>query len=118
MVLLADYSIYKFNPKLRMTEDIIHEHQLPELIGDKWKKLARALRCNEADIREVENERGNSNEECCIGILVHWMHREAEDATVGKLAEALIKIKLKSVAVILCTCMYVCMYLVLVNCRL
>ena len=81
-----------------MTERDIHESQLPEHIGDKWRDLARALYYSQAVIEAIQKEQGNSTKECCITVLVQWMGQEGRDATAGKLAKALTTIKLKSVA--------------------
>lgn len=87
------------DPSHQLTERDVHESQLPEDIGDKWRDLARVLDYNEAAIDAIQKEQGSSTKECCIAVLVRgWMRREGVDATVGKLAEALIKIELKSVA--------------------
>ena len=86
------------DPSHEMTERDMNESQLPEHIGDKWRDLARALKYSQAVIDVIQKEQGNSTKDCCIAVLVRWMCREGRDATVGKLAEALTKIKLKSVA--------------------
>ena len=86
-------------PSRQLTERIIHESNLPEDIGDRWRDLARALNYNEAAIEAIQKEQGNSTKECCIALIVRgWMRREGRDATVGKLAEALMEIHLKSLA--------------------
>lgn len=83
----------------QLTERDVHENQLPGDIGDKWKDLARVLNYNEAAIEAIQKEQGSSTKECCIAFLVRgWMRREGSDATVEKLADALIKIELKSLA--------------------
>ncbi len=85
-------------PSHQLTEDIIHEFQLPESTGDRWRDLARALNFNQAVIDAIEKERGSCIKECCIAVLVRWIGREGRDATIGKLADALIKIELKNLA--------------------
>ena len=89
------------NPSHQLTEGIFNQCQLPELVGDRWRDLARALEFYQAVIDAIQKEQGSSTKECCIAILVRWIGREGRDATVGKLAEALIKIQLKNVAEIL-----------------
>ena len=86
------------NPTHELTEGVIHEYQLAEQIGDRWRDLARALEYKQPTIEAIQKEQGSSTKECCITILVRWKDREGRDATVGKLAEALIKIELKSLA--------------------
>ncbi|KAL9974443.1 hypothetical protein ACROYT_G011474 [Oculina patagonica] len=86
------------NPSHQLTEDIIHENQLPEYIGNRWRDLARALTFNQANIDAIEKDKGSCIKECCITVLVRWMGREGRDATIGKLADALKKIELKNVA--------------------
>ena len=86
------------NPSQQLTENIIHEIQLPEHVGNRWKDLARALGYNQSIIDAIEKEKGGCIKECCIEVLVRWMRREGGNATVGNLAEALIKIELKSLA--------------------
>ena len=82
----------------QLTERIIHASQLSEDIGDRWRDLARTLDYNQAVIDAVERDKGSSTKECCIAVLVRWMGREGLGATVGKLAEALTRIELKSLA--------------------
>lgn len=55
----------------------------------------------EAVIDTIETEKGGNVKECCIAVLVRWIRREGRNATMGKLADALIKIELKSLADIL-----------------
>lgn len=87
---------------LMMTENLIHDHRLPELIGPvKWRDLARVLGFNETAIEGIQIEKERCPKECCIAVLARWIHRKGRDATVGKLAKALIKIELKNVADIL-----------------
>jgi len=87
-----------FDSSHQMTERDIHDNQLPDDIGLKWKDLARALGYKEATIEAIEKERGTSARECCIQLLVQWICREGIDATVGKLADALKKTGLKNLA--------------------
>ena len=99
LFLVTDYPIQiGLNPSHQLTEGILHQYQLPEQIGDRWRDLARALGYNQAVIDAIQKEQGSSTKECCIAILVRWMGREGREATVGKLAEALIKIELRSLA--------------------
>ncbi|PFX24325.1 Tumor necrosis factor receptor superfamily member 10A [Stylophora pistillata] len=87
------------DPNVGMTESIIHEYQLPKLIGpEKWRDLARMLDFSQNDIDAIQAEKISCPKECCIAVLVKWIHRKGREATVGKLADALIKIELKSVA--------------------
>ena len=86
------------DPNHQMTERDIHYYELPDEIGDNWRDLARALGYKEAKIKSIEKEKGNSNKECCIELLVRWLHKKGKDATAGKLAEALIGIEIKSAA--------------------
>ena len=86
------------DPSHQLTEGTIHERQLPEHVGDRWRDLARALGYNQSSIDTIETDKGSRTKECCIAVLVRWMGREGRNATVGNLAEALIKIELKSVA--------------------
>ena len=81
-----------------ITESDIHDSEIPDNIGHKWKDLARALDYNEATIEEIEKEKGFSSKECCIQLLVRWLRREGKDATAGKLAKALKRIGLKNLA--------------------
>ncbi|XP_022782944.1 uncharacterized protein LOC111323778 [Stylophora pistillata] len=90
------------DPTLLITEKLIHEKQLPELIGPvKWKDLARVLGFSETNIDEIQIEKECCPKECCIAVLVRWIRRKGREAIVAELAEALIKIELKNVADIL-----------------
>ena len=86
------------DPSHQLTERDIHDYQLPEKIGDKWKELARAWHFKHADIKRIEKDQGGSTMECCIELLMCWMGREGRNANVEKLAGALEKAKLKNVA--------------------
>ena len=81
-----------------ITERDIHDYQLPDSIGDKWKDLARALDYFQPTVSAIEKEKGSSPKECCIELLVRWMSREGRDATAGRLADALRRIELKHLA--------------------
>ena len=81
-----------------MTKDIMNGHLLHELIGNKWRDLARQLKFTEAIIGLIESDKGPSTNECCITVIVKWINQKGEDATVKKFAEALIKIGLRGVA--------------------
>ena len=86
------------DPSHQLTERDIHDYQLPEKIGDKWRDLARGLKYSQAKINEIQKEQGSSIRECCIAFLVCWIGRNGRNATVEKLAEALVKTELKSLA--------------------
>ena len=81
-----------------MTESDIHNYQLSEKIGGKWKDLSRALEYRQAEIDSIQKDQGGCTRECCIAVLVRWMGREGRNATVRILAAALIKAELKNVA--------------------
>ena len=81
-----------------MNEHDIHVSKLPGSVGVKWKDLARALGFVEATIDAIEKEKGASNNECCIQLLVRWLRQKGKDATAGKLADALTRIELKNLA--------------------
>jgi len=86
------------DPSHQMTERDMHDYKLPEKIGRNWRDLARALDYNQANINRIQKDQGGSAKECCIEVLVCWMSREGRNATVEKLAEALVKAELKNVA--------------------
>ena len=46
----------------------------------------------------IEEEKRNITKECCIEFLVQWIHYKGTESTVGKLKEALERMKLKDVA--------------------
>ena len=46
----------------------------------------------------IEEEKRHITKECCVEFLVQWIHNKGTEATVGKLKEALERIKLKDVA--------------------
>ncbi|XP_020632372.1 ankyrin-1-like [Orbicella faveolata] len=86
------------DPSHQLTEKDIHDYQLPEKIGGKWRDLARALDYSQANINRIQKDQGGSTKECCIEVLVCWRGREGRNATVEKLAGALVKAELKNVA--------------------
>ena len=85
-------------PSHEIIERDVHDYQLPEKIADKWRDLARALDYSQANINRIQKDQCGSTKECCIEVLVGWKGREGRNATVEKLAEALVKAKLKNVA--------------------
>jgi len=85
------------DPSHQMTERDMHDYKLPEKIGRKWRDLARALDYSHTEINGIQKDQGGSTKECCIEVLVCWMSREGRNATVEKLAEALVKAELKNV---------------------
>lgn len=86
------------DPSHQLAEGDIHNYELPRKIGSKWKDLAQALGYEEADIDSIQADQSGCTKECCIAVLVRWMGREGKNATVQKLAAALIKTELKNVA--------------------
>lgn len=67
-----------------------YQHDRPETLHERELYL------------QTQSARKNSvPRECCTAVLVRWIRREGQRATVGKLAEALVKIELKNVADIL-----------------
>ncbi|XP_022791721.1 uncharacterized protein LOC111330974 [Stylophora pistillata] len=84
-----------------MSDHVMHQHQLPDKIGDKWKQMARHLDFQEAVIGTIENDKKGVTNECCITVIVAWINQEGNDATLERLADALTKIRLKKVAEIL-----------------
>ncbi|CAH3133679.1 unnamed protein product [Porites lobata] len=86
------------DPSHQLTESDINESQLPEQIGLKWKDLARELGFRQSTINMIEEEKRHITKECCVEFLVQWIHNKGTEATVGKLKEALERIKLKDVA--------------------
>ena len=92
------YSFVSLDPRYSLTEFDIHDRQLPEGIGARWKDLARKLRFKERFIEVIERE-NCSHHDRCIKLLVRWMEKEGQHgATAGKLAEALKAIELQSLA--------------------
>ena len=89
------------DPSHQVKERDILDYRLPEKIGDKWKDLARALDSSDhcqANINRIQTYQGGSTKECCIEVLMCWRGREGRNATVKKLAEALVKAQLKNIA--------------------
>ena len=86
------------DPSHQLTESDIHDNKLPEKIGSKWRDLARALGYEEADIDSIQTYQSGYTKERCMAVLMLWMGREGKNATVQKLASALIKAELKNVA--------------------
>ena len=97
-VCFLGYSYVSLDPRYSLTESDIHDRQLPEGIGARWKDLARKLRFKERFIEVIERE-NCSHHDRCIKLLVRWMEKEGQHgATAGKLAEALKAIELQSLA--------------------
>ena len=66
-------------------------------LGSCWKDLGRVLGLTEPQIHNIGEER-NCNKERATAVLQMWMDREANDATVGLLADSLEKINKKRIA--------------------
>ena len=88
-------------PRHLIREPDIHLYKLPDNIGVKWRDLARALNYNQPTIEAIETEKGYRTKECCIELLELWIHREGNNATAVRLADALRSIELKNLADIL-----------------
>ena len=98
-IFVADYPVQKgLDPSHQLTESDIHESQLAEQIGLKWRDLARELGFLQSTIDMIEKEKLYCNKECCIELLVRWRRQNGTEATVGKLKKALEKVELKNVA--------------------
>ena len=87
-----------WNRKYALKEADLHEKNLADDIGVGWKDLARALGFKQAFIDITEKEKNSCDKECCIRVLVSWLHKEGEDATAEKIVEALVRIGCKSLA--------------------
>ena len=86
------------DPLYPLTESDIHDRQLPEDIGKRWKELGRKLGFKEGLIDAIHSE-NDSYKDRCIKLLVRWMEKEGEKgATAAKLAAALTSIGLQSLA--------------------
>ena len=86
------------DPLSPLTESDIHDRQLPEDIGKRWKKLAPKLGFNKPAVDAIQSE-NQSDRERCIDLLVQWMEKEGQQgATAGKLAAGLTSIGLQSLA--------------------
>lgn len=93
-----DCCFVSLDPLYPLTESDIHDRQLPEGIGMRWKNLARKLGFRESFIEVIYNENDSCNDRC-IKLLVRWMEKEGhQGATAGKLATALKAIGLQSLA--------------------
>ncbi|XP_015755609.1 PREDICTED: uncharacterized protein LOC107335141 [Acropora digitifera] len=84
--------------KYTLTEADFHENKLPDDIGVKWKDLARALGFKQAFIDITEKEKIQGTRECCIEVLICWLHMEGKEATAEKMFEALVKIRRRNLA--------------------
>ncbi|XP_015755594.1 PREDICTED: myosin-10-like isoform X3 [Acropora digitifera] len=84
--------------KYALKEADFHEKKLPDDIGVGWKDLARTLGFSESSIDIIEKEKNSCDKECCIRVLVCWLHKEGGDATAEKIYEALVRIGRKILA--------------------
>lgn len=67
--------------------------------GFKWKSLGFALHIPEDLINNIEYEnQGYDLNEIIYQLMILWIKRNGNNATVGKLAQALIEIELTEVA--------------------
>ena len=84
--------------KYALKEADLHDTNLADDIGVGWRNLARALGFSESSIDIIEKEKNNCDKECCIRVLVSWLHKEGGDATAEKIYEALVRIGRKILA--------------------
>ena len=54
----------------------MHESQLREQIGLKWKDLARERGFLQSSVNMGEEEKRHITKDCCIERLVQWIHLE------------------------------------------
>ena len=85
------------DPSHQLTESDIHERQLSEQIGLKWKDLARKLGFLQGTINMIEEEKRHITKECCTELLLQWINCMGREATIGKLQDALERVKSKNV---------------------
>ncbi|XP_074617414.1 uncharacterized protein LOC141876609 [Acropora palmata] len=95
---MASSSQLGWDRNYTLTEADLHEKELSDDIGLKWRDLARKLGFKEAFIDGTEKQKHNCTKECCIEVLIRWLQREGKGATAEKLFEALDKIGLKNLA--------------------
>ena len=98
LFLVASSSQLGWDRNYTLTEADLHEKELSDDIGLKWRDLARKLGFKEAFIDGTEKQKHNCTKECCIEVLIRWLQREGKGATAEKLFEALDKIGLKNLA--------------------
>lgn len=86
------------DPLQPLTEALVHERNLHEDIGSRWKELARNLGFKRVVVEAIQNENQKESERS-FHLLVRWIEREGQEgATAGKLADALKKTELKNLA--------------------
>ena len=91
-------SVVSLDPCHPLTESDVYESGLHEDIGTRWMELARKLGFQKSVIDSIKSD-NPSEKERCVDLLVKWMEKEGRDeATAGKLAEALTDIGLKTLA--------------------
>ncbi|XP_027047341.1 uncharacterized protein LOC113675027 isoform X2 [Pocillopora damicornis] len=95
---LCHESVVSLDPCHPLTESDVYERGLHEDIGTRWMELARKLGFQKSVIDSIKSD-NPSEKERCVDLLVQWMEKEGRDeATAGKLAEALTDIGLKTLA--------------------
>lgn len=86
------------DPLQPLTEALVHERNLHEDIGSRWKELARNLGFKRVVVEAIQNENQKESERS-FHLLVRWIEKEGQEgATAGKLADALKKTELKNLA--------------------
>ena len=91
-------SFVSLDPLQPLTEALVHERNLHEDIGSRWKELARNLGFKRVVVEAIQNENQKESERS-FHLLVRWIEREGQEgATAGKLADALKKTELKNLA--------------------
>ena len=91
-------SFVSLDPLQPLTEALVHERNLHEDIGSRWKELARNLGFKRVVVEAIQNENQQESERS-FHLLVRWIEREGQEgATAGKLADALKKTELKNLA--------------------
>lgn len=91
-------SFASLDPRHPLTQSDVNERELPKEIGKLWMEVARRLSFQQTEIDAIKME-NPSDKERCIDLLVRWMNKEGrEGATAGRLADALTKTGLKTLA--------------------
>ena len=58
------------DPSHQLTEKDIHDYQLPEKIGGKWRDLARALDYSQANINRIQKDQGGTTKGIVIKVFL------------------------------------------------
>lgn len=61
---------------------------IKEVVGSRWEEIGKALKIEEAKLRDIKDEYTSDGDRSCA-VFLEWKDKEREDATVGRIEDTL-----------------------------